>query len=691
MWLPNTPVPTASPKQQQPANKPAGTSDIVACQSCDDGFKLTGGAGADNTACIATQYTCPANGTAKTGSPSGTADQVVCERCNDGFKLAAPSGGTIGDPNTTCVATQYTCPANGTAKTGSPSGTADQVVCERCNDGFKLAAPSGGTIGDPNTTCAALTYTCSNGAPADGAPTTGTADVESCKSCDSGYALTSATPQTCALDTDGDGTPNIEDTDSDGDGVLDTDDSCPTGVTGWTSNSNTDKNNDGCRDSAITSATTIGHGSVGITLSGINLFGVSVASLGDLSGDGITVAVGASWNDNGGGSNRGALYLLNLDDDGSLSQLLTKIDSTTTPTLSLSNGAYFGTSVVSLGDLDGTDGVDVNGVNVNGVRTVAVGSGFTITATANGVVRLLTLDKNGDILNVETINKDTTLVDSTDTLGLVANANLFGTSLANLGYLDGSGAGVLTLAVGDRIGNASTNKGALYLLNLNASGGILSSTRIAGTITDGTTTFTLANNDEFGRSVANLGDLDGTGSGATTIAVGAWGDDASGTDRGALYLLNLDSAGDIVGVSKIDDTTTLAGSSTDAFTLANNGGFGVSVANLGDLDGSGSGATTVAVGAHRDDTGGADRGAIYLLNLNSSGGVVGVVKMDDATTLTNGTTDALALTNLNQFGSSVTGVDFNKDAALDALLVGAFGTSSEGGAVHVLHLGEIDW
>ena len=37
-------------------------------------------------------------------------------------------------------------------------------------------------------------------------------------------------------------------TDSDADGILDTDDACPNGNTGWTSNSTTDHDTDGCED-----------------------------------------------------------------------------------------------------------------------------------------------------------------------------------------------------------------------------------------------------------------------------------------------------------------------------------------------------------------------------------------------------------------------------------------------------------
>ena len=38
-------------------------------------------------------------------------------------------------------------------------------------------------------------------------------------------------------------------TDSDSDGILDVDDACPIGNSGWTSNSTTDHDSDGCQDS----------------------------------------------------------------------------------------------------------------------------------------------------------------------------------------------------------------------------------------------------------------------------------------------------------------------------------------------------------------------------------------------------------------------------------------------------------
>ena len=45
----------------------------------------------------------------------------------------------------------------------------------------------------------------------------------------------------------------------------------------------------------------------------------------------------------------------------------------------------------------------------------------------------------------------------------------------------------------------------------------------------------LADSDEFGTSVAKLGDLDGDG--ICDMAVGAWKDDDGGSNRGAVWIL----------------------------------------------------------------------------------------------------------------------------------------------------------
>ena len=83
----------------------------------------------------------------------------------------------------------------------------------------------------------------------------------------------------------------------------------------------------------------------------------SLASLGDLDGDGAPeIAVGAHGDDYEG-TNRGAVYILSLNLNGSSNQTVqryTKIASNTGGfTGALSDWDFFGSSLARVGDLDG--------------------------------------------------------------------------------------------------------------------------------------------------------------------------------------------------------------------------------------------------------------------------------------------------------------------------------------------------
>jgi len=128
--------------------------------------------------------------------------------------------------------------------------------------------------------------------------------------------------------------------------------------------------------------------------------------------------------------------------------------------------------------------------------------------------------------------------------------------------------------------------------------------------------------DEFGDAVAFLGDLDGAGPSVAAMAVGAIGDDDGGTQRGAVWILFLNSAGAVISHQKISST---AGGFTGS--LASNDQFGSSVVWLGDLDGAGPSVGALAVGAVGDDDDGLNRGAVYILFLNSAGQVLTTKKV----------------------------------------------------------------
>jgi hypothetical protein len=193
-------------------------------------------------------------------------------------------------------------------------------------------------------------------------------------------------------------------------------------------------------------------------------------------------------------------------------------------------------------------------------------------------------------------------------------------------------------------------------------------------IADGTGGFgDLTDNDQFGRAVANVGDLDNDG--IEDLAVGAFNDDTGGTDRGAVYVLFMDSDGTVKSQQKIADNTGGLGD------LANSDLFGSSVAGIGDLDGDG--IEDLVVGANGDDTGGAERGAVYVLFMNSNGTVQSYQK------IASGIGGFGSLADIDHFGIAVAGIGDLDGDSLEDLVVGAYGDDTGGtyrGAAYVLFL-----
>ncbi len=288
----------------------------------------------------------------------------------------------------------------------------------------------------------------------------------------------------------------------------------------------------------------------------------------------------------------------------------TKIANNTNGGPTLANSDYFGRSVVSLGDFDG-DGVTDLAVGANGDDTGGIG---------RGAVHLLLMNANGTV-------KNNVKLAGTNGPSL-QNGDYFGSSMVSLGDLDGDG--VTDLAVGaERDDTGGTNRGAVYVLYMRQVGNIRDYRRITSSSVGG-----VADNAYFGHSIASMGDLDGDG--VTDIAVGAYGDDTGGNDRGAVYVLFMNPNGTVKSSQKIASGVGGGPSLTDSDR------FGSSLTSLGDLDGDG--VTELAVGAVGDDTGGSDRGAVHILFMNANGTVKSIQKI--ASNPDNGPTEVVGTATL---------------------------------------------
>ena len=107
--------------------------------------------------------------------------------------------------------------------------------------------------------------------------------------------------------------------------------------------------------------------------------------------------------------------------------------------------------------------------------------------------------------------------------------------VGNLGDLDADG--VIDLAVGSQYDDdgGGDGRGGTWVLFMNTDGTVKGQQKISDT--QGNFTGTLDNNDFFGISLTSLGDLDGDG--VVDLAAGAYGDDDGDTNRGAVWVLNL--------------------------------------------------------------------------------------------------------------------------------------------------------
>lgn len=254
----------------------------------------------------------------------------------------------------------------------------------------------------------------------------------------------------------------------------------------------------------------------------------------------------------------------------------------------------------------------------------------------------------------------------------IADSARWGTSVAAIGDLDGDS--VPDMAVSQS--NYNGSRGAVWILLMNDDGTVKDDQRISNNYSG--LPDTLDAGDVFGGRLAALDDLDGDG--LNELAVLAAGDDDGASNRGAVYILRLqdftahnDTA--IKGFVKISD---LYGGFAGAMT--NNNGFAGALAGIGDQNGDGK--EDLAVGAYLSDDGGSDRGALWVLLLNSSGSVTGYRKYSSASTWPS---PGSPLTNNGEFGFAADDVgDLDGDGVIDLAVTARIQNGR--GTIHFLFL-----
>ncbi|MBA4099978.1 MAG: hypothetical protein C0484_24800 [Rhodospirillum sp.] len=396
-------------------------------------------------------------------------------------------------------------------------------------------------------------------------------------------------------------------------------------------------------------------GTNGFRLDGVAPFdfsGDSVASAGDVNGDGFDdVIIGATGADPGGDAS-GASYVVFGKAGG--------FD----PSIDLSNldGATgFRLDGAAKYDLSGRSVASAGDVNADGFDDVIIGApGFDPAGKASGVSYVVFGKAGGFDPSIDLSSLDGATGFRLD--GAV-DGDSTGASVASAGDLNGDGFDDLIVGAPFSDLNAM-NSGSSYVV-FGKAGGFGSSIDLSSL--NGTTGFRLdgtAMYDQSGSSVASAGDLNGDG--FDDLIIGANGVDAAGRGAGASYVVfgHAESFGSTLDLSSLNGAT--------GFRL--DGGAdelsGSSVASAGDVNGDGF--DDLIIGAPGADPAGDFSGSSYVV----FGKAAGFGSTFDLTSL-NGATgfrlDGVASYDAyNNFLSVASAGDVNGDG-FDDLLVGASG------------------
>jgi hypothetical protein len=220
--------------------------------------------------------------------------------------------------------------------------------------------------------------------------------------------------------------------------------------------------------------------------------------------------------------------MLYLSTDGNINgaQKLSNLYGNFGAFYTLLSGDRFGMSVVSLGDVD-----------KDGVADLAVGAYNDDNGGTNaGAVYIIFIETNE---NVKGSQKLSMLYGGLSSFYTIGGGDLFGNSVAALGDVDGDG--VVDLAAGARADDdGGTDAGTAYIFFLQSDGKVKNAQKLSAQYGSFSSFYTLDAGDQFGNSIAALGDINNDG--VIDLAVGLLSDDDGSSGAGAFYVINLEQS-----------------------------------------------------------------------------------------------------------------------------------------------------